>query len=179
VDNLTYLSPKTEKRMSSVHGIGLFARDSIARDEPVAVKGGYITTTEQWEALEPAVGPAAEVHVAAGLVIAPRSADEYEGSMMHLNHACNPNVGVEGQIVFVALRDIAAGEELVLDYAMMDDHDETMECRCETSGCRGTVTGKDWQLPELQRRYRGNFSSFLERRIARTCTAPIRKETHD
>ena len=128
--------------------------------------------TEQWAALEPSVGLAAEVHIAAGLVIAPKTAEEYEGSMMQLNHACDPNVGVEGQIVFVALRDIAAGEELVLDYAMMDDHDETMACHCGASSCRGTVTGKDWQLPELQRRYRGYFSSFLERRIARASSAP-------
>lgn len=170
--NLTYLSPKTEKRKSSLHGIGLFARESIARDEPIAVKGGYIMTTERWAELEPKVGFAAEVHVAAGLVIAPRSADEYEGSMMHLNHACEPNVGVEGQVVFVALRDIDPGEELVLDYAMMDDHDETMACRCESPSCRKTVTGKDWQIPKLQRRYRGYFSSFLERRISRSNSTP-------
>jgi catechol 2,3-dioxygenase-like lactoylglutathione lyase family enzyme len=163
----TYLSPRTEKRASGVHGRGLFAREPIGRGEIVAVKGGSILTTEKWAALELTVGPAAEVHVSTDLVIAPRVAAEYEGSMMHLNHACDPNVGVEGQIVFVAIRDVAAGEELVLDYAMMDDHDETMECHCGSEGCRGRVTGKDWQRADLQRRYRGYFSSYLEHKIAR------------
>lgn len=34
---------------------------------------------------------------------------------MFLNHACEPNVGIQGQIVFVAMRNVAAGEELTLD----------------------------------------------------------------
>lgn len=38
-----------------------------------------------------------------------------------LNHLCNPNVGVRGEITFVAMRDIKAGEELTTDYAMIDD----------------------------------------------------------
>lgn len=35
---------------------------------------------------------------------------------MFLNHSCEPNVGVQGQTVFVALRDVLVGEELTLDY---------------------------------------------------------------
>ena len=164
--NSTYLSPKTVKRTSSVHGVGLFACEPIRRGAVVAVKGGHIMTAAEWGELEPSVGEAAEVHVEAGLVIAPRTRDEYEGSMMHLNHSCEPNVGIEGQIVFIALRDIAAEEELFIDYAMMDDHDERLDCSCRTAACRGVITGKDWQLPELQHRYEGYFSSYLERKIS-------------
>lgn len=166
MSSLTYRSPKTERRASAVHGTGLFARAAIAKDEPVAVKGGYVMPRHEWLALEKEVGLAGEVQVALDLVIAPRTAAEYEGAMMHLNHSCEPNVGVEGQIVFVALREVRAGEELLLDYAMFDDDDETMECRCGGSRCRGTVTGKDWQRADLQERYRGYFSAYLARRIA-------------
>jgi SET domain-containing protein len=161
----TYLSPKAAKGTSFVHGVGLFAREPIRRHEVVAIKGGHIMTSAEWTRLEPLVGQAAEVYIATGLVIAPRTRAEYEGSMMHLNHSCEPNVGVEGQIVFIALRDVAAKEELLLDYAMMDDHDERMTCSCQAAACRGVVSGKDWELPELQRRYKGYFSSYLERRI--------------
>ena len=42
---------------------------------------------------------------------------------MHLNHSCEPNLGLQGQIAFVAMRDIAADEELTFDYAMTDDED--------------------------------------------------------
>ena len=162
----TYLSPKTAKDTSSVHGVGLFACEPIRRHEVVAVKGGHIMSAADWSELEPLVGEAAAVYVGTGLVIAPRTRAEYEGSMMHLNHSCEPNVGVDGQIAFVALRDVVAKEELVLDYAMMDDHGERMNCFCHAAACRGIVTGKDWELPELQRRYKGYFSSYLERKIS-------------
>jgi SET domain-containing protein len=54
------------------------------------------------------------------LFLAPVTAAEFESVMMFLNHSCEPNVGVQGQIVFVAMRDIAAGEELTLDYATIN-----------------------------------------------------------
>ena len=40
-----------------------------------------------------------------------------------------------------------------------------MECRCGADTCRGTIGGRDWQRPELQRRYGEYFSWYLQRRI--------------
>ena len=68
-------------------------------------------------------------------------------------------MGFAGDIVLVAMRDISAGEELTTDYALFDDHDGTMECRCGTPPCRDTVSGRDWQRPDLQRKYGSYFSS--------------------
>ena len=82
---------------------------------------------------------------------------------MHLNHSCSPNVGVRGQISFVAMRNIKAGEELTLDYAMTDDDEYEMPCHCGAPDCRKMVTGRDWQLPELQRKYDGFFSDYLRK----------------
>ena len=79
---------------------------------------------------------------------------------MHLNHSCEPNLGLKGQIVYVALRDIGIDEELTFDYATTDDEPYEMICRCGTSICRGTITGLDWQKPEIQSRYDGYFSWF-------------------
>ena len=45
--NLTYFSPKVEKRASLIDGRGLFATAAIAKGEIVVVKGGYILTGEQ------------------------------------------------------------------------------------------------------------------------------------
>jgi hypothetical protein len=39
------------------------------------------------------------------------------------------------------------------------------ESRCGTAGCRGTITGVDWKRPEIQRKYDGHFSWFIQRRI--------------
>ncbi len=163
--DLTYRSPKTEARPSPIHGTGLFAADSLAAGEIVAVKGGHVLTAARWAALEPALGPA-EIQIADDLVIAPVDRAHRDGSMLFTNHSCDPNLAIQGQIVLVAMRDIAPGEELTIDWATTDDGDYTLECRCGRPCCRRVVTGKDWMKPELQERYRGWFCWFLERKIA-------------
>ena len=84
-----------------------------------------------------------------------------------LNHSCEPNCGLIGSQVLVAMRDIEVGEELSFDYAMCDasDYDE-FKFLCELPTCRGVVTGMDWRKPELQAKYAGYFSPYLVSRIA-------------
>jgi hypothetical protein len=64
------------------------------------------------------------------------------------------------------MRDILPGEEICFDYAMSDStpYDEFI-CGCGAPNCRGTVTGKDWQIVELWDQYRGYFSPYLQRKI--------------
>lgn len=85
--------------------------------------------------------------------------------MLFLNHSCEPNVGFGGNTVLVAMRDVAAGEELTTDYALFDDYDGQMACTCRTTSCRGVVNGRDWQRHELQHHYRGYFSWHVQRKI--------------
>jgi uncharacterized protein len=164
VNDLTYRSPKTEVRESAIHGRGLFAKAAIPRGEIVAVKGGYIVSKETWTELERDLG-SAEIQVAEDLFIAPVHRDHREGCMLYTNHSCEPNIGIQGQIVFIAMRDIPGGEELTHDWATMDDQDYEMECRCGARNCRGVITGKDWMEPDLQEKYKGWFCWFLERKI--------------
>ena len=161
---LTYRSPRTEVRASPIQGRGLFARAPIRRGELVAMKGGYVLTRAAWRELEPALGPA-EIQVDDDLVIAPVRGEEREGAMLFTNHSCEPNIAIQGQIAFVAMRDIAAGEELTHDWATTDDGDYEMTCRCGRPSCRGVITGKDWMKPALQRKYAGWFCWFLQRKI--------------
>ena len=61
------------------------------------------------------------------------------------NHSCDPNSGYDGAGEIVALRPIAEGEEIVMDYGTFSfsfDHD--FVCRCGAAACRGKVTGGDW-----------------------------------
>ena len=51
----------------------------------------------------------ADIPVADNLYIGPYRQEERAGGMIFSNHSCEPNIGVQGQIVFVAMRDIAAG----------------------------------------------------------------------
>ena len=105
------------------------------------------------------------------LLICSTTEAEGEGSTIFSNHSCDPNIGVRGQIVFVAMRDIRAGEELTHDWAMTDDDDNSTSSHCVAANCRGQSTGKDWMRPELQERYgEYSFSYILEkiRRLRRT-----------
>ena len=164
---LSYRSPKTEVRESPIHGRGLFATAKIDKDEIVAVKGGHIVNREQLrEKITPALGPV-EIQIDDDLYIAPVASEEREGSMLYSNHSCDANLGMRGEITFVAMRDIAAGEELTHDWATTDDDDYSLKCKCGAATCRGTLSGKDWQRPELQKQYAGYFSAYLAAKIAR------------
>ncbi len=166
---LSYLSPKAAVQASPIHGRGLFATGPLDAGEIVCVKGGYIFTRAELGELTPVLGPA-EIQIADDLFIGPRELEERDGAMIFSNHSCEPNIGVQGQIIFVALRRILPGEELTHDWATTDwatteDDEYTLECRCGAASCRRIVTGKDWKRQDLQRKYRGYFSWYLQRLI--------------
>jgi hypothetical protein len=161
----SWFSPKTEKRTSPINGRGLFADHAISAGEVVAVKGGAIMDSAALALVRDQVSPA-EIQIEDDLYIAPRNAAEVEANILCLNHSCRPNVGVRGQITFVAMHDIRAGSELTIDYAMIDgDPAERMDCSCGAPECRKVITGSDWRLPELRRRYAGYFSRYIQERF--------------
>lgn len=162
--NLSFRSPKTEIKKSLIHGKGLFAKVKIYRGEIVAIKGGKILNSTEWKLLESELG-SAEIQISDQFFIAPANKEEREGSMLYTNHSCDPNIGIQGQIVFVAMRDIAAGEELTHDWATTDDLDYEIDCNCNSPKCRGKITGKDWKKKELQEKYRGYFSWYIQQKI--------------
>jgi hypothetical protein len=84
-----------------------------------------------------------------------------------LNHSCDPTlVWADGGERLTAFREVAAGEELTVDYATCTtDPSMLLRCHCETYRCRQMVTGDDWQIPELQRRYAGHFEPRVQQRI--------------
>jgi uncharacterized protein len=181
---LSYRSPKTEVRASQIHGRGLFAVAGIAKDEIVAVKGGHIIDRKTLrEKITPRLGPV-EIQIDEDLFIAPVTDEERELSMLYSNHSCDPNLGMRGDITFVAMRDIRIREELTHDWAMTDDDDYSVDCKCGAPKCRKILTGKDWQRAELQKRCAGYFSAYLTRKIAMHCHSerseepPNRGNTH-
>ena len=160
----SWFSNKVAKRISAIEGSGLFAISDIGEGELVVVKGGHIFDRTTRDRLAATLGPA-EIQIEADLFIGPMTAEERQGSMMFLNHSCDPNVGIKGQICFHTMRAIAAGEELTFDYATGDDDDWDMECACGSPRCRGTVSGRDWRNKALQDRYKGWFAAYLQTKI--------------
>ena len=161
---MSYRSPKTVVKDSPIQGKGLFAKEPISKGEIVAIKGGYIFNREMLREIEKELGPA-EIQIDGDLFIGPVKRKECDGAMLYLNHSCSPNIGIQGQIVFVAMRDIDAGEELTHDWATTDDDDYEMKCNCGADNCRGVITGQDWRNEELQKKYHGYFAWYLQRKI--------------
>lgn len=161
---LSWRSPKTRVAPSPIHGRGLFATQDIEAGEIVAIKGGYIYEATDW-ATTRALLDSGEVQIGESFFIAPADRNEWEGAMLFTNHSCEPNIGVQGQIVFVAMRGIARGEELTHDWCTTDNMDYEINCRCGSPHCRGVVTGRDWMRNDLQRRYRGWFAWHIQRII--------------
>jgi SET domain-containing protein len=59
----------------------------------------------------------------------------------YINHSCEPTAymrTVYGHILFFALRDIKAGEEITIDYEMTL-HSDRKRCSCGAGSCRRTI----------------------------------------
>jgi hypothetical protein len=161
----SWISPKAEKgRPSGIAGRGLVAVAPFDAGEVVAVKGGHIRTTEELRTLPDRLQNSA-IQITDDLHLVAVAEEEYEPVMLFLNHSCEPNVGFAGNVVLVTMREVAAGEELTTDYALFDDYEGAMECTCGRPACRRRIDGRDWLRPDLQERYRGWFSWYLQRKI--------------
>jgi len=160
----SYRSPKTEIRESSINEKGLFAKASVAKNEIVVIRAGHIINEEDLRRKRDVVGDA-DLQISDEFYLAPLSREEFKNIMTFVNHSCEPNLGIMGNCIFVALKEIKAGEELYLDYAMFDNNDTSFVCNCRTSFCRKVITGRDWKRKELQAKYGDYFSSYLLKKI--------------
>jgi hypothetical protein len=164
VPRASWLDPRLVVAPSPIHGLGLFARTTIADGAVVMRLGGEVVTD-------------AEVRDAIA------RGERYDGIVLdddrnlrleppdwpgiHGNHSCDPNLWLLPPVAIVASREIERGGEACSDYATysMSPH-WRMACRCASPMCRGTVTGDDWRRRDLQDRYAGHFAAPIARRIA-------------
>lgn len=79
-----------------------------------------------------------------------------------LNHSCAPNAAFRGRDLY-AVRDIAADEEITLDY---NCHEAAMtapfECRCGAADCLGRVAGWAALTPAQREARRGRAAPWLD-----------------
>ncbi|MFM7148139.1 MAG: SET domain-containing protein [Actinomycetales bacterium] len=166
--DFNWLTGKAEARPAGDKGWGSFAIEPIPAGETVAAFGGWVVSRAVLSTMShDRQGRSIQIDEDLYLV----SSDTPEPGEM-LNHSCEPNCGLAGSSLLVAMRDIEPGEELCFDYAMCDasDYDE-FACLCGQPTCREVVTGADWRDPVIQAKYLGFFSPYLNRRIAALPTA--------
>ncbi len=79
-----------------------------------------------------------------------------------INHSCAPNTWLDG-LDLVARREIAAGEELTVDYATFcGSAMSAFECQCGAADCRQVILGSDHLLPVIRERYRDHVSDYVQ-----------------
>lgn len=162
----SYISPKVASKFSQTAGRGLFASEKILKGEVITDYenglGEYVDGSKADELFNQ--GRDHMIQVEEDLFFAAVKEGDFEDAD-YINHSCEPNCGIRDRLKIVAMRDIDAGEEIAIDYAMMESSEYSFKCNCGVVACRKVITGNDWKIKELQEKYRGYFSDYLEVKI--------------
>ncbi|MFZ0774782.1 MAG: SET domain-containing protein-lysine N-methyltransferase [Candidatus Sulfotelmatobacter sp.] len=135
-------------RPSRIHSAGVFTTASIRKGTRVVEYLGPRLTPEEANRLYDGASRTYLYGLEDGKTVI-----DGEGMGAYLNHSCEPNCEVDeikNRVWIVAIRDIAAGEELLWDYNLYDDEDPA-PCHCGSPKCRGTMYSREW-LAKLRRR---------------------------
>jgi hypothetical protein len=157
-----WLHPHVEVRASDIAGRGLFAPVDLPAGTVVSRLGGRLLDTAALHELIGSSETAVEVVVVDDdrhLVLAP-------GDNRFANHACDPNLGWGDEYTLATMSGVAAGAELVTDYAMsIVDPGWIMRCHCTSYRCRQMIEGTDWKIRQLQQRYDGWWTPYVQRLV--------------
>src|SRR5215475_11883001 len=162
----SWSDPRLEVRNSPIEGKGGFARELIRAGETVVVVGGTAMTDAEMQAYIATVTEYDSIQIGEDLNLVDLSPDP-RATNGSLNHSCDSNLWMSDEVTLVARRDILPGEEITVDYALFTAIPGwTLEipCQCGSLLCRHTITGNDWQLVDVQDRYQGHFSPFINAR---------------
>jgi SET domain-containing protein len=133
-----YQKYAVEVRASAIDGLGAFAAEPVPaqrkigeiRGESLSVEDARIRATRHERIMIVELSPRRAIDFS-------KSADP----MRYTNHSCSPNARLSianGRVEFYALRAIAPGEEITVDYGETH-HAGRLPCRCGAPGCRGAL----------------------------------------
>ena len=163
---LTKKSWKNKKvtiKNSKIEGKGAFANSDIVKEEKVFIFGGNYANKQE-----------AEQQKKNGKLIMQWDEnlfsyeDRGNDDSYFINHSCDSNLWMKDAYTLVARKNIKKDEELTADYALWEADKNFIaqwDCHCHSTFCRTKITGKDWQIPELQTRYKNHFSPLINKKI--------------
>ncbi len=123
---------------SPIDGQGAFAAEPVPRGRKIGEIRGEAITVEE------ARIRATRSERIMIVELSERRAIDFSRSsdpMRYTNHSCEPNARLDirqGRVEFYALRAIAAGEEITVDYGETH-HEGRLACRCGAPGCSGRL----------------------------------------
>ncbi len=147
---------------SKIHGKGIFARQNIEKNQPICViKGRKMFKINKDE--EDALAHPDWVGFEMNHWVDPIPPFKY------LNHSCNPNSAIKGKVTLVALKDITAGEEITIDYSIIEaDPRWYMKCNCKEPNCRGIIRSIQFLPEAIYKKYTPHISKVFQSVYERT-----------
>lgn len=137
-------------KASSVQGRGVFTTTAISRGQ-VILSLDDSRVVDSGHPLKPENGES-QIHrdfLPDGTVVLMKSPECY------INHSCQPNCYVYSanrQRFLIAMRDVAADEELFFDYSLNAVDGDWWECRCGSPNCRRYHKCDFFELSATQQR---------------------------
>ena len=165
----TWADPRIEIKDSPVRGDGLFASEPVKKGEVVCIVGGRVMTDSEFAAFQSTHSLYSFIQIDEDLYLA-EDLETTPSLAAFMNHSCDSSVWMADDVTLLARRDIEAGEEVTVDYALFTTQSNWMldtRCRCGSPDCRRIITGDDWMREDVQEKYEGHFSPFINRRIER------------
>ncbi|MGE3681795.1 MAG: SET domain-containing protein [Bdellovibrionales bacterium] len=149
-------NPKVSLRRTKRYGRAVFANKPIRKGEVIAVYDGEIYDNDFDDWTDDLYDHTIQF-----------DKDKWrdsKGLARYINHSCDPNCGIRDLFKVVAMRSIAAGEEITWDYEMTEKNpDWKMKCRCGSPLCR-RIIGNYTNMPrKIRKKYEGYISSWLLR----------------
>jgi len=158
---LTTAAPWVRRGRSGIHGRGLFARRDIpAGTRVIEYVGERVTKAESDRRDGLRCARARRGGDGCVYIFELNQRHDLDGRVPWnlarlINHSCAPNCEpqiIRGHVWIVALRDIAAGEELSYDYGFDACHWREHPCRCGAPECIGHIVRRNqrWRVRRWQ-----------------------------
>lgn len=148
-----------EVKGSKIHNKGIFAKKDIPKGTEIIQYGGEKISKKEASKRIYQAYDAAEKDPSKGesYIFDLDKKFDIDGDFSwnigkYINHSCEPNselVDIDGEIWFVALKDIRKGEEITTNYEYDLEVAEDFPCKCGSKNCVGyIVSEKHW--PKLK-----------------------------
>jgi SET domain-containing protein len=161
-------------RPSPIHSAGVYTTRPIRKGARVVEYAGPRITPEEADRLYDGASRTYLYGLEDGKTVI-----DGEGLGAFLNHSCDPNCEIDeikNRVWIFAIRNIAAGEELLWDYNLYDD-EAPAPCHCGSRKCRGTMYSREW-MAKMRRKARKKAEKTAEKKTNGERRAKIKTATN-
>ena len=162
------MSNKIGVKNTKKYGKGVFAKVQIEKNELLMIFGGYVLTRNEEEKLPKLIRDIA-IQIGPDFVIGIKNKKDLSDAD-YVNHSCNANCGIKGQISLFSIKKIEVGEQITFDYGTVLYREKNaplykLECFCGANNCRKIITQDDWKDTDFQNKHRGFLPYYIQDNI--------------